>query len=220
MIQVNVALSATGYATTATDPGAAITSTIDSLGSVGIRLDESPVIVTDIGGVEASGTNSYALYGDASQSWQIGNDRQLSAVGSNSVGITLAATGTISNGDSTTATASISGDGAGIAIAGADAAVTNYGTISGGQAGVSLARGGMVANAGMAAVISSGSSGVYFGVSAAAGGVVTNAPGAIISGQSQAIYMAGSVALSVLNNGQIAGRYQGPDQGVQFRHRL
>lgn len=176
--------------------------------TVGVHLtlaSQDPVTVSDTGGVQVLDIKSYAINGDASQAWHIGNAGTLAATGSGSFGITLAASGTVTNGDGMNAAAQITGGTTGITIAAAGALVTNYGTIAGnGLNAIELGAGGTVANTGTAAMITASSDAVFFGI-AAKEGFVTNVSGGVITGRKDGVNMAGAATATVFNDGLITG---------------
>ena len=102
--------------------------TITNAGTVGIKLtrpSDNPVTVADVAAIRTTGL--YAIYGSEAAPWTITNHGRLSAA---HYGVTLAAGGSVTNGDAGFVTASISGGTVGIVIAGDPGTVSNYGTVT------------------------------------------------------------------------------------------
>ena len=174
-----------------------------------------------LGGVTVSAPASIAVYGDNSQAWTITNAGTISSP--TSYGLELAAGGTVTNSGTA---ARIAAGVMGVWLKGGPATVINQGSISAGQDGVIFSAGGYVSNTG-SAVISGGLNGVYVfgaagvvtnrgtitgigtnsdGVHFIAGGTVTNVGiTASISGGQWGVFLTGSTAATIINQGTISG---------------
>jgi hypothetical protein len=163
---------------------------------------QNPLIVTATGYVANTGN---AIYGEANAAWTIENLGTISGNGNAGTGISLAAGGTVTNGQSGATGALISGYYNGIVVSGAPGTVVNYGSVLAGQAnGVYLAAGGSVTNHRGASI-----DGYYNGIVFGAGGpgAVVN-DGKILGGTGTGVYLAAGG--TVTNHGVIratAGYY-------------
>jgi hypothetical protein len=164
---------------------------------------QNPATITATGNVSNDG---YAISGNASQPWTIENLGTVSGQGSAGIGISLAAGGTITNGQNGSTNGYIYGYGGGIAVSAALGSVVNYGSINGGTGpGIYLGAGGTVTNQG----IIQANAGYYsIGVDLAGAGTVfngaSNQPGAVIEGYSTGVYL-GADGSTLVNAGHIAG---------------
>jgi Ca2+-binding RTX toxin-like protein len=139
-------------------------------------------------------------------------------------GVNLGAGGTVTNGSGSSTTAQISASEIAVAVHGAAGHVTNFGTLTGGNAGVYLFAGGTVTNgkSGATTGLISGSMGIQgsggavtvtnfgkisapgaYAVALNSGGVVTNAAGARLIGTVGVLIQGGDG--TVVNSGTIDG---------------
>ena len=146
-------------------------TTISASTTIGVVLttfDQNPLTITSTGAIATSGTS--AVYGSPLTAWVIANAGHLAAAVDGAV--SLLGGGAVVNGDAANTTASMVGAAYGIFVAGSDASVGNFGTISGTGpfgVGIDLFHGGTVTNGtegDSAALVLSVGDGIDIGISA------------------------------------------------------
>ena len=172
-----------------------MTGTISTTITATYTLGSTPTTITPTGAVTA--TTGAALFGPATTAWYVANAGSLHANAGD--GIALLLGGSVNNQTG----AHIYGAYGGVSITGTAGALTNSGSITGGQAtyatpGVVFADGGIITNAtggvidGSAGILVSGAAGTVFNVGsingAGANGVVLAAGGAVTNFSAGSIY--------------------------------